>query len=427
MNKINKLEKSWIMYDWANSAYTLAVTSTILPLFFKMILVDAGEKASLSTVYWGYTNALATLVIAILAPILGTLADYKGYKKIIFIIFVSLGVVSTLGLATVTSGIWIVLLFFYLLSSIGFAGANVFYDSFLVDVTIEEKMDKVSTLGFALGYIGSTIPFIVSMTIVILAQFNKIPIDIATACKIAFIITALWWGLFSIPMIKNVKQVHGIEKEEHTVKKSFIRLYNTFKNIKQHKQLFIFLLAYFFYIDGVSTIIKMATSYGADLGIGTTTLLVVLLVTQFVAFPFAILYGKLAEKFTARKMIYVGIVVYIIICIYAYFLDSALDFWILAMLVGTSQGGIQALSRSYFGKLVPKENSNEFFGFYNIFGKFAAIMGPLLVGFITQVTGKTNNGVFSIIILFIIGGLILLKVPKEENIQKKSVLNNISK
>lgn len=423
MKNINKLEKSWIMYDWANSAYTLTVTSTILPLFFKMILVDSGQEASLSTAYWGYTNALATLIIAVLAPILGTIADYRGYKKIFFVVFVSLGVLATFGLATVTSGLWIILLLFYLISSVGFAGGNVFYDAFLVDVTTEEKMDRVSTLGFALGYIGSTIPFIVSMAIVILAQFNKIPIGVASASKFAFIITAIWWGVFSIPIIKNVKQIHGIEKEEHIIRKSFIRLFNTFKNIKNHKQIFIFLLAYFFYIDGVSTIIKMATSYGADLGIGTTTLLVVLLVTQFVAFPFAILYGKLAEKFSARKMIYVGIVIYIIICIYAYFLDSALDFWILAMLVGTSQGGIQALSRSYFGKLVPKENSNEFFGFYNIFGKFAAIMGPLLVGLVTQITGKTNNGVFSIIILFIIGGIILLKVPKEEDIHKSAVVN----
>lgn len=423
MNKMNKLEKSWILYDWANSAYTLTVVSTILPLFFKMILTDAGKTQSMSTAYWGYINSLATFIIAIIAPILGTMADYRGYKKIFFVSFVSLGIFATLGLSFVTTGLWPILLIFYLISSVGFAGSNIFYDAFLTDVTTKDKMDKVSTYGFALGYIGSTIPFIISLTIVILSQMEIISMSMSLAFKISFIITALWWGVFSLPMIKNVKQVYGIKRENKVMKKSFIRLYNTFRNITKHKQVFIFLVAYFFYIDGVSTIIKMATSYGADLGIGMTTLLIVLLVTQFVAFPFAIIYGKLAERFTARKMIMFGIIVYIFICIYAYFLDSAFDFWILAILVGTSQGGIQGLSRSYFGKLVPKENSSEFFGFYNIFGKFAAIMGPLLVGGVTHITGQTNYGVFSIIVLFVIGLLIFLKTPVEKEISKTNVKN----
>ncbi|NBI05691.1 MFS transporter [Senegalia massiliensis] len=423
MNKMNKLEKSWILYDWANSAYTLTVVSTILPLFFKMILTDAGKTQSMSTAYWGYINSLATFIIAIIAPILGTMADYRGYKKIFFVSFVSLGIFATLGLSFVTTGLWPILLIFYLISSVGFAGSNIFYDAFLTDVTTKDKMDKVSTYGFALGYIGSTIPFIISLTIVILSQMEIISMSMSLVFKISFIITALWWGVFSLPMIKNVKQVYGIKRENKVMKKSFIRLYNTFRNITKHKQVFIFLVAYFFYIDGVSTIIKMATSYGADLGIGMTTLLIVLLVTQFVAFPFAIIYGKLAERFTARKMIMFGIIVYIFICIYAYFLDSAFDFWILAILVGTSQGGIQGLSRSYFGKLVPKENSSEFFGFYNIFGKFAAIMGPLLVGGVTHITGQTNYGVFSIIVLFVIGLLIFLKTPVEKEISKTNVKN----
>lgn len=420
MFNFNKEEKSWIFYDWANSAYTLTITSTILPLYFKSVLIEAGKEATLSTAYWGYTNAIATLIIAILAPILGTVADYKGFKKRFFLSFLVIGILSTIGLATISNGYWIVLLIFYLLTSVGFAGGNIFYDAFLVDVTTEERMDKVSTYGFAFGYIGSTIPFIISMGIIILTQFNKLPIDLETSFKISFIITAIWWGIFSIPFIKNVKQLYGIEKESKIVKKSFSRLFRTFKNIKAHKGLFIFLLAYFFYIDGVSTIIKMATSYGADLGIETNTLLIVLLVTQFVAFPFAMIYGHLAEKFSAKTMIYIGILIYIIICIYAYFLNSELDFWILAMLVGTSQGGIQALSRSYFGKLVPKKNSNEFFGFYNIFGKFAAIMGPFLVGLVTQITGKSNYGVFSIIILFIIGGIIFTRVPEAKRTNSKS-------
>ena len=411
MFKLNKLEKSWALYDWGNSAYSMTVMSTILPLYFKSVFVNGGGDPSLSTAYWGYANALSTLLLAVLAPILGTLADYRGYKKKFFSFFFIVGVLFTASLGIVSDKNWAILLFLFLLGAIGFSGSLVFYDSFLVDITPEDRMDRVSTIGYAYGYIGSTIPFIFCMAIVILAQFGKIPLTVSEASRISFILTAIWWGVFTIPMLKRVKQVYGIEVEENPIRKSFVRLGHTLKNIRQHKPLFLFLLAYFFYIDGVDTIIRMATSFGADLGISTTNLLIILLATQFVAFPFAVVYGKLAERFPGKTMLYAGIVIYTFICIYAYFLDSTLEFWILAMLVGTSQGGIQALSRSYFGKLVPKENSNEFFGFYNIFGKFAAILGPFLVGIVTQLTGKTNNGVLSIIVLFIIGGIILVKVP----------------
>jgi UMF1 family MFS transporter len=411
MSKLTREEKSWIYYDWANSAYSMTVTSTILPLFFKAIADQAGISGPTSTAYWGYANSISTIVLSLLAPILGTIADYKNFKKRFFVFFLGLGLAFTTLLATVPNKSWGLLLFFYIFSVIGFSGTNIFYDAFLVDVTSEDKMDTVSTRGYAMGYIGSTIPFIICIAIVFLAQKSILPISLYDSYKISFVLTSLWWGLFTIPMLKHVKQIHYIEPESKPILNSFKRIAKTLSNIKQHKTIFLFLLAYFFYIDGVDTIIKMATSYGADLGIDTLTLLLVLLVTQFVAFPCAIIYGKLSQKFKEKKMIYVAILIYTFICIYAYFLNSALDFWILAILVGTSQGGIQALSRSYFGRLVPKQNSNEFFGFYNIFGKFAAIMGPALVGFFASTTGKTNNGVFSLIILFLIGGIILLKVP----------------
>jgi len=388
----------------------MAITSTILPLYFKAVFASGGGSAADSTAYWGYANSTATLIIALLAPILGTMADYKGNKMKFFKFFVTLGVGTTALLALVPDASWLPLLGVYILTVLGFNGSLIFYDAFLVDVTPSERMDKVSTWGYAMGYIGSTIPFIISIGIVIMAQMKILPISVGFASKIAFILTAIWWGSFALPMIRNVKQLFGVEREPNVIRNSFKRIGRTFKNIKQHKQLFTFMVAYFFYIDGVDTIIKMATSYGSDLGISSTNLLVILLVTQFVAFPFAILYGKLAERFSAKKMLLVGILIYTGICIYAFFLKSVLDFWILAMLVGTSQGGIQALSRSYFGKLVPKENSNEFFGFYNIFGKFAAIMGPFLMGVVTQVTGKSNYGVLSIVVLFVIGGLLLLRV-----------------
>lgn len=415
MKGLSKKERSWVLYDWANSAYSMTVTSTILPLYFKSAASSSGLSEATSTAYWGYANSIATLILALLAPILGTIADYKGYKKKFFTTFFMLGVICTALLGILPSNYWMLLLVFYIVTAIGFSGANIFYDAFLVDVAEEERMHKVSTDGFAWGYIGSTIPFIICMAFIILAQQSIIPLSVTGASKLSFIITAIWWGGFTIPMIKDVHQIFGLEPEDNIVIKSFKRVWGTVKNVKDHKPLVIFLIAYFFYIDGVGTIIKMATSYGYDLGIGATDLLIVLLATQFVAFPCTIVYGKLANKYGAKKIISFGIFTYVLICIYAIFLKTTLDFWILAMLVGTAQGGIQALSRSYYGKLIPKENANEFFGFYDIFGKFAAIMGPALLGLVAQLTGKTNLGVFSVIILFVIGGIVFKFVPETES------------
>jgi MFS transporter, UMF1 family len=414
MNKMTASERSWAFYDWANSAYTLIIVTAILPLYFKSSATEAGIDAATSTAYWGYANSFSTLIVSILAPILGTIADFKGYKKRFFVIFATLGVIFTLMLAVVPSDQWLVLLICFIVTSIGFTGANIFYDAFLVDVTTEERMERISANGYALGYVGSIIPFVISIALIMTAQLNILPLSVTIASQIAFVITALWWGFFTIPMLKNVEQRYYVERVPNPVSTSFKKLYTTFKNIKIYKHIFIFLLSYFFYIDGVHTVIKMSTAFGSDLGISSTTLLIVLFMTQVVAAPFTILYGKLGSKFNEKKMILVGIIVYIIVCCYAYFLNSALDFWILAMLVGTSQGGIQAMSRSYFAKLVPKESSNEFFGFYNVFGKFAAIIGPVLVGVTAQLTGNTNSGVFSLVILFIIGAIILLYVPKAD-------------
>lgn len=412
MKHYTKGENSWMLYDWANSAYSIIITTAVFPIFYKAAATNAGISAADSTAYLGYTIAIATFILAMLSPILGTIADYQGLKKKFFIFFFAIGVLATTLLAFVPSENWLLLLVCYTFSAVGFWGANVFYDAFIVDVTTEGRMNRVSARGYGLGYIGSTIPFIVSIAIIILAQNEMIPVSATRASQLAFLITAIWWGLFTIPMLKNIHQRYYIEREPKLVISSFRRLGQTFKDIRKYRALFLFLLAYFFYIDGVGTIISMSTAYGTDLGISSTSLLLILFVTQLVAAPCAIIYGKFAEKFTGKKMIYVGIFVYIIVCIYAFFLKTTLDFWILAMLVGTSQGGIQALSRSYFAKLVPKEKSNEFFGFYNIFGKFAAIMGPLLLGVTAQITGHSSYGVFSLVILFIIGIIILAFVPE---------------
>jgi MFS transporter, UMF1 family len=412
MKRFTKEENSWMYYDWANSAYSIIITTAVFPLFYKAAAMKAGVSASDSTAYLGYTIAIATFILAMLSPILGTIADYKGLKKRFFSFFFILGLISTISLAFIPSDQWLLLLIFYTLTAIGSSGSNVFYDAFITDVTTEDRMNRVSSRGFGLGYIGSTIPFIISIAIIILAQNDVLPFSTTIASKIAFLITAVWWGIFTIPMLKNVYQRYGIEREPKPIINSFKRLGNTLKEIRKYRALFLFLLAYFFYIDGVGTIITMSTAYGSDLGITSTNLLIILFVTQVVAAPFAILYGRLAERFTGKTMLYVGIGVYIIVCIYAYFLKTTLDFWILAMLVATSQGGIQALSRAYFAKLVPKKNANEFFGFYNIFGKFASIMGPLLVAVTAQVTGNSASAVFSLVILFIIGITILFFVPE---------------
>lgn len=415
IKSVSKKERSWILYDWANSAYSMTVTSAILPIYFSSMVTAAGHSSETATAYWGYVNSFASILVAISSPILGRLADYFGMKKKLFTIFSFLGIIFTGALAFIPFGAWVPLMLTYIVTAVGFSSGNVFYDSFLTDVTTEERMDKISTAGFAFGYIGSTIPFIVCMLFVILAQKGILPISVVTASRISFIITAIWWFVFTLPMYREVEQIHGLQGK-FSVIEAIKTFGQSFNKIKNNKRVFYFLLAYFFYIDGVDTIIKMAASYGTALGLSSTVLLLVLLFTQFVAFPFAILYGKLADKYGAKTMIYTGVFIYTCIVIYAYFIKTEADFWILAFLVGTSQGGIQGISRSYFAKIIPKENSNEYFGFYNIFGKFAAILGPFLLGYITQITGDVRNGVLSLIVLFVIGvGFLILerKINKE--------------
>jgi len=412
MKSFSKEERSWMWYDWGHSAYSVIISTAVFPLFYKAAAEQSGISGADSTAYLGYAIAISTLILALLGPILGTIADYQGFKKTFFAGFSLLGVISTALLTFIPNDHWQLLLICYVFIMIGSAGSNVFYDAFLVDVTDDERMNKVSTRGFALGYIGSTIPFIVSIAIILLAQQEVLPLSVTAASQIAFFVTAVWWGAFTLPMLRHVRQKHFMKREPRIIANSFGRLWGTLKEIKRYRALFLFLLAYFFYIDGVGTIITMSSAYGSDLGIEATDLLIILFVTQVVAAPFAMLYGRLADRFGSKLMLYAGIVVYIIVCIYAYFMKTAFDFWILAMLVATSQGGIQALSRSYFARMVPKQNANRFFGFYNIFDKFASILGPLLVGLTAQATGNTSTGVFSLVVLFLIGGAILTRVPE---------------
>ncbi|MFQ3621514.1 MAG: MFS transporter [Spirochaetales bacterium] len=410
-------ERSWVLYDWANSAYSIIVTTAIFPIFFKQVAAK-GLDSFLSTAYWGYANSFYTLVLVVLAPVLGTLADFRAMKKRLFLAFLLLGVGTTASLSLTGEGQVFTALGLYILSALGFAGANIFYDSFLTDVTTEDRMDWISSSGFGWGYIGSVIPFVISILLIVNHRILGFPSSVP-AVRLSFLLTSLWWIGFSLPILKNVQQRYFLEPVAHPIKNTFSRLWETVKNIKPYRALAIFLLAYFFYIDGVDTIIKMATPIALDVGISENALLIILLMIQIVAFPFALLYGKLARLWSAKVMLFVGIGIYIIITFIAFFLPGLPTqslktgvFWVLAMLVATSQGGIQALSRSYYGKLVPKEKSAEFFGFYNVFGKFAAIMGPAMVGFVSTLFHNTAYGILSVNLLFLIGGLLLLLVPK---------------
>lgn len=409
-----KEEKSWIFYDWANSAFSAIVAAIVLPVFFKTIAEGSGVTAVNATAYWGYATSLGTLICAVLAPFLGTLGDFKGMKKKLFTAFMLLGVISTFMLALTDS--WQGLLLFYVLGTLGFSGSCIYYDSFLLDVTDVSRMDRVSSVGYGLGYIGgSTIPLVISLVLIQFGSGFGIPTMLAT--KLSFVLTAVWWLVFTIPMLRNVHQMHAIDPDRNMLAHTMRNMKQTLSLIVKNRSLLFFVLAYFFYIDGVGTIIHMATVFGSSCGLDSMDLMVVLLVVQIVAFPFAILYGRMADKFGSRNMILFGIATYIVVCMLGFNLKEMKDFLLLAVLVGTAQGGIQALSRSFYGKLVPADHASEYFGFFDVFGKFSAVIGPALFGLVAQLTGVTNYGALAVMFMFILGGAIFMfLVPK--NVEK---------
>ena len=400
-----KEEKSWIFYDWANSAFSAIVAAIILPVFFKSMAESSGVSAVDATAYWGYATSLGTLICAVLAPFLGTLGDFRGMKKKLFTAFMLLGVVSTFLLALTNS--WQGLLLFYVLGTLGFSGSCIYYDSFLLDVTDVSRMDRVSSVGYGLGYIGgSTIPLVVSLVLIQFGSGFGIPTMLAT--KFSFILTAVWWLVFTIPMLRHVQQKHAIEPDRDMFAHTLRNMKDTLSMIVKNRSILFFVIAYFFYIDGVGTIIHMATVFGSSCGLDSMDLMVVLLVVQIVAFPFAILYGRLADRFGSRRMILFGIATYIVVCMLGFNLKEMKDFLLLAVLVGTAQGGIQALSRSFYGKLVPAEHASEYFVFFDVFGKFSAVIGPALFGVVAQLTGVTNYGALDVMFMFILGGAIFM-------------------
>lgn len=406
-SKLTKEEKNWVLYDVGNSAFTLLV-STIMPIYFNQLAGNAGLSDVDYLAYWGYAASVATLIVALMGPVCGTLADTKGYKKPIFVISLTVGAIGCISLGFAKN--WLLFLIIYIIAKVGYSASLIFYDSMLSDVTTNERMDHVSSQGYAWGYIGSCIPFILSLVLVLGA--DSIGISMETAMTIAFGITAVWWFGLTLPLLKTYKQKHFVEKKPRAIIESFSRLKETFKNVRKEKKIFLFLLAFFFYIDGVYTIIDMATAYGSALGLDSTMLLLALLLTQFVAFPFAILFGRLAGKYKTESLITICIAAYLGIAIFAIFLKTQIQFWILAVLVGMFQGGIQALSRSYFTKIIPANQSGEYFGLMDICGKGAAFLGTTVVGLVSQLTGNINEGVGAIAVMFAIGIILFRKAAR---------------
>lgn len=410
--KYTKLERNWVMYDVGNSALVLLNTS-VVPIYFNAINTGA-HPAELVTA-WANAQTVASLVVALLMPVLGSLADYAGNKIKFFIGFFLTGLVLCLAQALPMAALPFLVV--YALCTIGLNSSMTFYDAMLTDVTTDERMDAVSSSGYAWGYVGSTVPFIVCLAL-IFGGPSVLGLDTMLCTRLSFVITGAWWLAFTLPLIRTYKQKYGKERGKddtfgRIVARTFSGLGETMGRIARDKVLLTYMIAFFFYIDGVHTVISMATSYGSALGIDSTQLVLALLVTQFVAFPSAIIYGKLAGKFGTLRMIIVAVVAYVCIVLFAaFFLKTAVEFWILAILVGLFQGGIQALSRSYFGKIIPKEHSNEYYGFFDIFGRYASVMGTFLVGVITAATQNASLGVLSIGILLVVGFVMLMRLPE---------------
>ncbi len=434
MDKEKKAIWGWAMYDWANSAFACTVMAGFFPVFFKQYW-SHGADVNMSTAQLGLGNSLASLLVALMAPILGAIADKGSSRKKFLIFFCYLGVLMTAGLFVVQQGQWALAIFVYAMGIIGFSGSNIFYDSLLPGITNEKNIDFVSGMGFAMGYLGGGLLFLVNVLMTLMPEKFGLP-DAAAAVRYSFISVAFWWGgfaLLTIFWVPEEKEPASLKEGFSPVVEGFKQLVGTFKKIRHLKTILLFLVAYWFYIDGVDTIIRMAVDYGMSLGFASNDLILALLITQFVGFPSAIVFGKLGQKWSVRKSIYLAIAIYIGITIWGTMMTQKHEFYILAIVIGLVQGGIQALSRSYYSRLIPKNKAAEYYGFYNMLGKFAAILGPLLIGIVGLITRRilmpdsptpeqivavgrmaSRWGIGSILILFFIGAFLFYLVDEEK-------------
>jgi len=432
----------WALYDWANSAFATTVMAGFFPIFFKQFW-SAGADVNISTAQLGFGNSISSLMVALMAPILGAIADKGSAKKKFLIFFAYLGALMTAALFLVKEGQWAWAIFVYVMGIIGFAGANVFYDSLLPGIVDEEKIDYVSGLGFSMGYLGGGLLFLINVLMTLMPQKFGLP-DAAAAVRVSFLSVALWWGLFTLFTIFWVPEDRGAstdKSKESIVIAGFRQIAGTFKKIRHLKVVFLFLLAYWFYIDGVDTIIRMAVDYGLSLGFESSDLIVALLIVQFVGFPAALAFGKLGERWGVRKSIYLAIAIYMGITVWGTMMTDKMEFYILAVVIGLVQGGIQALSRSYYSRLIPKNKAAEYYGFYNMLGKFAVILGPVLMGLVGLIAKRilmpptptpeqviavgqlaSRWGIGSILILFIVGAILFYFVDEEKGRQQAELL-----
>ncbi|SES98033.1 MFS transporter, UMF1 family [Salinibacillus kushneri] len=413
-----KAIKSWMLYDWANSAFATTMMAAVLPVFYSDYYAS-NLTDQMATSYWGYTQSIAVFIVAVLSPVLGAISDYSQAKKKFLRFFAYMGIIASILFAFVGEGQYLFASILMVIGSVGFSGGNVFYDAFLPEIADKGEMDKVSTSGFAFGYIGGGVLLFINILMILQYEMFGFP-NVATATKTALASVGIWWFLFSLPLFKNVKEEKRSKqkKDQSYLVIGFQRVGTTFRSLRNFKQLFLFLIAFWLFNDGISTIIRMATVYGREIGIASNDLIVALLITQFVGIPCTFLFGWLAGKIHPKKALTLALLVYVAIVILGYFMSSALHFYLLAVCVGFVQGGSQALSRSIFGRMVPRQKEAEFYGFYGISSKFAAIVGPFVFGLVGQITGSSRLGILALLTFFIVGIILLQMVNIEKGEQE---------
>jgi len=410
--------RAWCLYDWANSAFATTVMAAMYPPFFRSLATAAGVSEPRATAYWGYTAALALLLVSLGAPVLGAIADFTGARKRFLGLFVGTGVAATAACTLNGDDTWLLAAALFVTANIGYAGANAFYESLLPSLAGPDELDRISARGYAFGYLGGGILLVINSMWVLRPNLFGMP-GTGFAVRASFLSVALWWGLFSVPLFRRVPEppadrIPGMTT--NPVVAGFGRLASTIRDIRRYRQLMLFLVAFWIYNDGISTIIKMATAYGDEIGIDLGHMIVALVITQFVGFPCAILFGGMASRIGAKRSILIGLTVYAFICVLGFFMTSPLHFYLLAVMVGTVQGGTQALSRSLFASMVPRHKAAEFFGFFGASGKFAGIFGPLLFGVVSQLTGQSRLSIIALVAFFVLGALVLLRVDERAGV-----------
>jgi UMF1 family MFS transporter len=414
-----KIINSWAMYDWANSAFATTIMAAMFPPFYRSLATTAGLSEGNATAAWAYTASISLLIVALLAPVLGAISDHTGGKKWYIAFFAGMGVLGTGLFVVLGEDSYILGSALYIVGLVGFSGANIFYESLLPHIAQKDDIDQISTRGYAMGYLGGGILLIINVLWYMWPDLFFMP-SVGFALRAAFFSVAVWWALFSIPLFRNVPEppvVRIVDRSVNVLSAGFKRLTHTFRKMTSYKQLLLFLVAFWIYNNGIGTIITMATAYGDEIGIEMQHMVIALIITQFVGIPFSFAFGGLARRISAKRSILVALIVYTLISIAGYFMETATHFYILAFMVGTVQGGSQALSRSIYGAMVPKSQAAEFFGFYSTSSKVAGILGPLLFGVVSQITGGSRLSIVSLIIFFLVGGLLLLKVNVAEGIR----------